>query len=103
MKDNKNHNSKVQIFLQRESFNALITVLTTYEKACGTNKYGAFASSLKETLLRDSRIVKNEGIDNVLIYLFNDEAAVLIKLTAIYFNTIGKPDNDYFSQIKKRK
>lgn len=43
------------------------------------------------------------NIDNVLIYLFDDEAAVLIKLTAIYFNTIGKPDNDYFSQIKKRK
>lgn len=100
----KNNESKeIRIFLQKEFFNSIITVLSTFEKADTTNKYGTYASSLKETMIRDSRIIKKDRIENALVCLYEDEAAVLIKLTAIYFNAIGNSDDDYFSQIKKRQ
>lgn len=101
----KKHNDKtrVRIFLQKEFFNSIITVLSTFEKADSTNKYGTYARLLKETMIRDSRIIKKDGIENAMVYLYEEEAAVLIKLTAIYFNAIGNSDDDYFSQIKKRK
>ena len=103
MNGEKNKNGKVRIFLQRDFFNSLVSVLSSFIAADETNKYGVYAQKLKDTLLKHSRKIIRNNDENVMICLYEDEAALMIKLSAIYFNAIGNTGEDFFSQIGKRR
>ena len=102
MNDTKSKNNKVRIFLQREFFNSLVSVLSSFIAADETNKYSVYAQKLKDTLLRHSRKIIRNNDENVMICLYEDEAALMIKLSAIYFNATGNYSEDFFSQIGKK-
>ena len=103
MNGEKNKNCKVKIFLQREFFNSLVSVLSSFIAADETNKYGVYAQKLKDTFLKHSRKIIRNNDENVIISLYEDEAALMIKLLAIYFNATGNTGEDFFSQIGNRR
>ena len=103
MSDLKNKNDKVRVFLNRDFFNSLLSVLSSFIAADETNKYSVYAQKLKDTLLRHSRKIIRNDDENVMISLYEDEAALMIKLSAIYFNATVNYSEDFFSQIGKRK
>ena len=98
-----NRIGKMKIFLTREICNSLISVLDNYIAADETNKYGEFAKKLKRTILFYGRKLTYNDEENIIIYLYEDEAAVLIKLFAIYINAIEESTKDYFDEIKNGK
>jgi hypothetical protein len=102
MSDNKNNIGKIKIFLQRDFFNSLVSVLSSFIAADEKNKYSVYAQKLKDTLLKHSRKIIRNDDENAMICLYEDEAALLIKLSAIYFNATGNYSEDFFSQIGKR-
>ncbi len=91
----------VEVFLTRGFFNSLVSVLSNYIVADETNKYSVYAQRLKNKILRYGRkFIYNEE-ENVAVYFYEDEAALLIKLCAIYINATEQPVADYFSQVGK--
>lgn len=98
----KQKRGAVEVFLTRVFFNSLVSVLSNFIKADGTNKYGIYAQLLKEKILRHGRKFTHNGEENVAVYFYDNEAAMLIKLFAIYINAIENPAADYFSQVGKR-
>ncbi len=99
---NKSARGPVELFLTREFFNSLVTVLQFFLVADSTNKYGQYAARLKEKILHYSRAFINEGEENVVVYFYEDEAAILLKLFTIYFNATEKSYGDFYQQIRKK-
>ena len=99
----KNKIGKMKIFMTRELCNSLIAVLDNYIAADETNKYSEFAKKLKRTILFYGRKLMHNEKENIVLYLYEDEAAVLIKLFAIYINAIEEPPKDYFDEIRNGK
>lgn len=99
----KTKHGKVKIFMAKEICNSLISVLDSYIAADETNKYGVYAKKLKHTILTYGRGLKHNEEENVAVFLYEDESAVLIKLFAIYINAIEKTPEDYFEKIGKTK
>ncbi|MGN1201871.1 MAG: hypothetical protein ACI4RF_01135 [Eubacterium sp.] len=103
MNDRKNKRGEVEVFISRDFFNSLVSVLSNFIKADGTNKYGVYAQLLKEKILRHGRKFSHNGEENVAVYFYENEAAMLIKLFAIYINAIENPADDYFFQVGKKQ
>ena len=99
----KSEHGKVKIFMTKEICNSLISVLDSYIVADATNKYSVYARKLKHIILTYGRGLKHNKEENVVVFLYEDESAVLIKLFAIYINAIEKTPEDYFEQIGKTK
>lgn len=93
----------VELFLPREFFNSLVSVLTAYIDADSTNKYGVYAARLKRKILKHGRTFTHEGEENVAMYFFEQEAAMLIKLFAIYNSATAKSSADYFLLVGKKE
>lgn len=99
----KSKYGKVKIFLTKEICNSLISVLDSYVAADETNKYTGYAKKLKHTILTYGRKLEHNGKENVVVFLYEDESAILIKLFAIYINAIEETSEDYFGEIGKTK
>ena len=103
MNDKKTRRGAVEVFISRDFFDSLVSVLSNFIKADGTNKYGVFALHLKEKILRHGRKFIHNGDENVAVYFYENEAAMLIKLFAIYINATESSVDDYFSQVGKNR
>lgn len=93
----------VEVFLTRDFFNSLVSVLSSFIQADAENKYGIYAARLKKKIMRYSRSFIHNEEENAVIYFYEDEAAMLIKLFSMYMNAIQQPIEDYFFQIGKKK
>lgn len=105
MKNSKNKRGGVKVFLQRDFFNSLVSVLSNFIAAdeTGTNKYSFYAARLKNKIMKYSRNFIHSEEENSVIYFYEDEAAMLIKLLAIYVNAVQQPDENYFFQLGKNQ
>lgn len=97
----KHERGAVEVFLPREFFNSLIGVLSCFVAADETNKYAYYAARLKEKMLRHSRRSTHKEEEFSVTYFYEDEAALLIKLCAIYINSGETMQIDHFSELKK--
>ena len=97
MKDGKHKRGAVELFLTREFFNSLVTVLDYYLQALPNNKFTSYAVKLKEKMMRHGRQFTHEGEPQIVIYFYENEAAMLIKLLVIYFSAIEPSAADFFS------
>lgn len=99
----KQKRGAVEVFLTRDFFNSLVSVLSSFIQADAENKYSMYAARLKKKIMRYSRSFIHNEEENVVIYFYEDEAAMLIKLFSMYMNAIQQPTKNYFFQIGKRK
>ena len=95
---------KVEVFISKDFCNSIISVLSNFIVADSSNKYGVYAQKIKNKILNHGRIFDNNGEENVAVYFYESEAALLIKLFAIYINATENTTDDYFqnSKIKKK-
>ena len=95
----------VEVFLSKEFFNSLVSILSSFIEADENNKYGVYAARLKEKIMNYSRYFIHNETENAAIYFYEDEAAMLIKLCAIYISATEDADTDFFQQLvsKRRK
>ena len=106
MSDNKNKKSRrgtVEVFLTKELLNSLISALDSYIAADTTNKYSIYAKRLKNKILNHGRKFTYNEEEQVVIYFYENEAALLVKLFTIYINAIEEAPEDYFGEIGKTK
>ena len=99
MNDNRNPKSNrgaVEVFLTKDFLNSLISVLDSYIAVNTTNKYSMYAKRLKNKILNHGRKFLHNNEEQVVIYFYENESALLIKLFAIYINAIEKTPEDYF-------
>lgn len=99
--DRQSKRGAVEVFLPRPFANALLSMLSVFAAADGENRYGVYARNIKSKILRHGRTFEHEGDDNVAVYFYPDEAALLIKLCAIYICAIDDTGDDFFSEIGK--
>lgn len=99
----KQKRGAVEVFLTRDFFNSLVSVLSAFIQADAENKYGVYAARLKNKIMRYSRSFIHNEEENAAIYFYEDEAAMLIKLFSMYVNAIQQPIENYFFQIGKKK
>ena len=98
MKRGNQKRGAVEVFLTREFFNSLMTSLTAFEAVSAQNKYSGYALRIKNKIMRYSRRFTHDGEEQIVTYFYEDEAAMLIKLLAIYCHVIAKPSADFFSE-----
>lgn len=106
MNDNQNKKSRrgaVEVFLTREFLNSMISVLDSYIAIDETNRYSIYAERLKNKILNHGRKFMYNDEEQVVIYFYENESALLIKLFSIYVNAIEKTPEDYFGNIGKIK
>lgn len=99
----KKKTGKVEVFLPREFFNSIVSLLSDFIEADERSKYGVYASRLKEKIMTYSRYVIHNDTENAAIYFQEDEAATLIKLCALYFNATENTDKDFFQQLVNKR
>ena len=97
----KKKKGAVEVFISKDFFNSLVSVLSAFIQADAENKYGVYAARLKKKIMRYSRSFIHNEEENAAIYFYEDEAALLIKLCAIYINSGETMQTDYFSELKK--
>ncbi|MDE6707450.1 MAG: hypothetical protein K2K06_05385, partial [Oscillospiraceae bacterium] len=68
-----------------------------------TNKYSVYAKRLKNKILNHGRKFIYNDEEQVVIYFYEHEAALLIKLFSIYVNAIEETPENYFDRIGKTK
>jgi len=99
----KNINGAIDIYVTKELFNTLISVLTVYIIADENNRYSQSAMKLKKKIMNYGREFEYENNPNVAIHFFPDEAALLIKMFIIYSNALEEPSEDFFELFHKNK
>ena len=99
----KNKTGNVELYISKELFNSLVSVLTSFIEAGEANKYGVYAAKLKNKIMKYSRSFIHNETENAAIYFYEDEAAMLIKLFAIYISATEDPSEDYFANLCKRQ
>ena len=103
MEQGKGKRGAVEVFLQKDFFNSLISVLSVYSEADETNRYSIYAQRLKRKILQHSRKFIHDDEENAVTYFYEEEAAILIKLLVIYINASEKNNRDYFPLVGKKK
>ena len=81
----------------------MISVLENYIAIDTTNKYSVYAKRLKNKILNHGRKFIYNDEEQVVIYFYEPEAALLIKLFSIYVNAIEETPENYFDRIGKTK
>lgn len=99
-KNSKKHD--VTMYLQEEFFNVIVQVITDIIKADESGTYAKPAEQLKKKLLEHSRTFVDKNVNNVGMYLYENEADLLIRFMSIYISTNIKLDKNYFLEIKKK-
>lgn len=102
MTQKKSKRGAVEVFLPQEFFNSLVSVLSSYIEADETNKYSVYAQRLKKKILNYSRCFSHHGENFSATYFYEEEAALLIKLFAIYINATEENGENYYSQLEKK-
>lgn len=92
----------IELFLTREFFNSLVTVLSAFITADETNKYAGYALRLKEKIMKHGRKFSHKNTEQIVIYFYAEEAAILIKLLVIYANATGISGEDFFALAGKK-
>lgn len=91
MKNNSKRGS-VEIFITTDLCDSLMSVLDSFIVADSKNKYAVYAQKIKNKILKHGRYFMNGDEENVAIYFYENEAALLIKIFAIYANAIEITD-----------
>jgi hypothetical protein len=96
-----------ELFLPCDLFNSLMTALDYFiasESEYGESVYSQQATRLKTKILTHARAFDYDGDDNVSIYFYGVEPAVMMKLLTIYINR-GEEilPNNYYAELKKRR
>jgi hypothetical protein len=97
-------NPEINLFLSCEIFNSLVSVLEYFiatENEIGKTFFSKNAERLKEKIMKHGRAFNNENGENVSIYFYKIEAAVILKLLIYYIALREKPPSDFFSLLKK--
>ena len=76
----------VEVFVTADLCNSLIVALESFIVADSRNKYAVYAQKIKDKILKHGRCFMNGDEENVAIYFYENEAALLIKMFAIYIN-----------------
>ena len=104
MNDNKkSRRGAVEVFLTREILNSMISVLDSYIAADAENKFSVYAQRIKNKILNHGRKFTHNREEQAVIYFYENEAAILIKLFSIYVNAIEETPEDYFDKIGKNR
>lgn len=82
----------VEVFITTDLCDSLIAVLDRFIVADSGNKYAVYAQRIKDKILNHGRCFMNGNEENVAIYFYENEAALLIKMFAIYANAIEITD-----------
>lgn len=82
----------VEVFITADLCNSLIVALESFIVADSRNKYAVYAQRIKDKILNYGRCFMNGDEENVAIYFYENEAALLIKMFAIYVNAIEITD-----------
>lgn len=85
----KSKRGAVEVFITTDLCNSLISALDSFIVADSGNKYAVYAQKIKDKILKHGRIFLNGNEENVAIYFYENEAALLIKMFAIYVNATG--------------
>ena len=91
----------VDMYIPRDIFNSLVSVLSAYIKADNSNVYSKHAERLKKKLLKYGRTFTHNGEENVAVHFYSNETTVIINLLAIYINSTEEPSEDFFLQVGK--
>ena len=76
----------VEVFITADLCNSLIVALESFIVADSGNKYAVYAQRIKDKILKHGRCFMNGDEENIAIYFYENEAALLIKMFAIYIN-----------------
>lgn len=82
----------VEVFITADLCNSLIVALESFIVADSGNKYAVYAQRIKDKILKHGRCFMNGDEENVAIYFYENEAALLIKMFAIYVNATGSTE-----------
>lgn len=82
----------VEVFITADLCNSLIVALESFIAADSENKYAVYAKKIKDKILKHGRCFMNGDEENVAIYFYENEAALLIKMFAIYVNATGSTE-----------
>ena len=99
---NKKKTGAVEVFLKKDNFNSLVSLLSSFIEAGEGNKYGVYAERLKNKIMKYSRCFVHNETENAAIYFYEDEAATLIKLCAIYISATEGAAEDYYRAVRER-
>ena len=102
MADRKNR-GPVDVFMQRESVNAMMHALECFIAADPENIWAKYAEYLMHKITKYGRTFRYNGTDSAAIYFYEDEAAMLIKLLTIFIFVADEPSKDYYDLIENRK
>lgn len=94
MKNERKNSRKgaVEVFITADLCNSLIVALESFIVADSENKYAVYAKKIKDKILKHGRCFMNGDEENVAIYFYENEAALLIKMFAIYVNATGSTE-----------
>lgn len=82
----------VEVFVTADLCNSLIVALESFIAADSENKYAVYAKKIKDKILKHGRYFMNGSEENVAIYFYENEAALLIKMFAIYADAMENTD-----------
>jgi len=83
----KNSNrGAIEVFITTDLCSSLISALNSFIAADSKNKYAVYAQKIRNKILKHGRCFMNGDEENVAIYFYENEAALLIKMFAIYVN-----------------
>ena len=91
----KRKNSKrgaVEVFITADLCDSLILALDSFIVADSGNRYAVYAQKIKDKILKHGRCFTNGDEENVAVYFYENEAALLIKMFAIYVNATENTD-----------
>lgn len=91
----------IEVSLPRQHINALLYALDLFERADPHNKLSMFALKLKNKILKHGRTYRHKGEEKAVVYFYEQEAALLIKLLGFYIGSTDEPDADFFPLIGK--
>ena len=79
----------VEVFITADLCDSLISALDSFIVADFGNKYAVYAQKIKDKIMKHGRYFVNNGEENVAVYFYENEAALLIKMFAIYADVTG--------------
>lgn len=82
----------VEVFITADLCDSLISALDSFIVADSGNKYAVYAQKIKDKILKHGRCFMNGDEENVAVYFYENEAALLIKMFAIYANALENND-----------
>ncbi len=82
----------VEVFITTDLCDSLISALDSFIVADSRNKYAVYAQKIKDKILKYGRRFMNGDEENIAVYFYENEAALLIKLFAIYVNATESTD-----------